>query len=47
MKAPKPLDTTYAEAKQSFVASVQDVERLSKQRFEQLAKLPASAGDPP
>jgi hypothetical protein len=42
MKTPKKLDTTYVEAKQSFVASVQDVDRLSKQRFEQLEKLPTS-----
>jgi hypothetical protein len=40
--APKRLEANYANAKRSLATSVREVERLSKQRFEQLVKLPAS-----
>jgi hypothetical protein len=35
-------DANYANAKQSLAASVREIERLSKRRFAELMKLPAS-----
>lgn len=42
-KVPRSLDAIYANAKRRLAASVRDVDRLSKQRFAELMKLPASS----